>query len=363
MDSKDILNLFLTTNHIPINKGSIFSSQHNETPEDFDSVRGMMLGLAIGDSLGAPTEGMYPDKRRAKFGDITDYQPNRDDGRRVGIPTDDTQMAFWTLEQMIHDDGFIADNIGHRFCQGELYGIGGSVREFIRNYKDRNQAWFIAGAESAGNGSVMRIAPMVIPHVNNPDKLWANTALSAMITHRDSASIAASLGFVKLLWELLPREQPPDPEWWVDEYVRTTRELETDNSHRPREGQIDYEGPIWRFMDRYVRDAHHDDRPVIDASNYWYSGAYLLETMPTVLYILMQYGDDPAEAIIRAVTDSKDNDTVGAIVGAAMGALHGSDALPSRWKNGLTGRTTADDDGRVFELLDMAEQQWNPTSG
>ena len=43
---------------------------------------------------------------------------------------------------------------------------------------------------------------------------------------------------------------------------------------------------------------------------------------------------------------------------AAVGALHGREALPERWIEGLTGRTKADDDGRVFELLEMAHERW-----
>ena len=48
-----------------------------------------------------------------------------------------------------------------------------------------------------------------------------------------------------------------------------------------------------------------------------------------------------------------------AIVGAAVGALHGEEALPARWRRGLPGRTREDDDGRVFELLGQAETIFN----
>jgi hypothetical protein len=55
--------------------------------------------------------------------------------------------------------------------------------------------------------------------------------------------------------------------------------------------------------------------------------------------------------VLRAVNDTWDNDTVGAIVGAVVGALHGRRGLPPEWIDGLLGRTGADDDGRVFELI------------
>ena len=60
---------------------------------------------------------------------------------------------------------------------------------------------------------------------------------------------------------------------------------------------------------------------------------------------------------MRAVNDTKDNDTVGAIVGAAMGALHGLSRLPERWVRGLLGRTPEGEDGEVvFRLVARAQE-------
>ena len=61
---------------------------------------------------------------------------------------------------------------------------------------------------------------------------------------------------------------------------------------------------------------------------------------------------------MRAVNDTWDNDTVGAIVGAAVGALHGASALPRRWVDGLLGRTGEDDDGQVFRLIERSRRRW-----
>jgi ADP-ribosyl-[dinitrogen reductase] hydrolase len=80
-----------------------------------------------------------------------------------------------------------------------------------------------------------------------------------------------------------------------------------------------------------------------------------METVPTVLFILATHGHDPEAAIVRSVNDTKDNDTIAAIVGAAVGALHGEGATPQVWRGGLLGRTMADDDGALFTLLDRLE--------
>jgi ADP-ribosylglycohydrolase len=80
--------------------------------------------------------------------------------------------------------------------------------------------------------------------------------------------------------------------------------------------------------------------------------------MPSALYILMRHSHEPAEAIVRAVNDTWDNDTIGAIVGAAVGELHGAEALPKRWLEGLSGRTRLDGDGAMPRLLGTAERRW-----
>ena len=117
-----------------------------------------------------------------------------------------------------------------------------------------------------------------------------------------------------------------------------------------------FNGRFADFVRVRVNDAWRRELDVLTACNEWYSGAFLLETVPSVLYTLMRHGDDPVEALVRAVNDTKDNDTVAAIGGAAVGALHGSAAFPARWRDELLGRTGEDDDGRVFQLIERARQ-------
>jgi ADP-ribosylglycohydrolase len=237
------------------------------------------------------------------------------------------------------------------------------MKQFLRNYKS-GLPWERCGAPSAGNGALMRIAPILIPHIRTGTAdLWADAALCAMLTHNDAGSTAACVAFVSMLWQLPAMTAPPPPQWWLDTYVDTARELEGGTRYRPRSKHVAaYEGPIWRFVRERVGAAFRENRSVLDAGGNWYSGAYLLETVPSVVYILMRHGHDPEEAIVRAVNDTKDNDTVAAIVGAAVGALHGRQGLPSRWIDSLLGRTTDNDNGRMFELLESArEMSWVPS--
>jgi ADP-ribosylglycohydrolase len=356
--NRQILAHLFETHQIDLRRGQIFDTSPYPMPGDLDfgRVEGMMLGLATGDALGNTTESQLPQARRAAHGEIRDYLPNRHANYQpAGLPSDDTQLAFWTLEQMIADRGFDPEHVAARFCRDRIYGIGSAVRQFIVNHK-AGVPWYRCGTKSAGNGALMRIAPMVIPHLRSgtPD-LWVDTALSAMITHNDSASIAACLSFVHMLWQLLQMDAPPQPGWWLETYVATAQDLEVDDTYRSNADSFrDYQGTIWQFVQEQVAEAYRKGLDVLQACNAWHSGAYLLETVPSVLYILMRCGHDPEEAIVRAVNDTWDNDTVAAIVGAAVGALHGKDGIPERWLSNLPGRTTDRDDGRICELLKEA---------
>jgi hypothetical protein len=159
-----------------------------------------------------------------------------------------------------------------------------------------------------------------------------------------------------MLAEVLSMTSPPPPQWWVDTYVARARPIEGDQTaYELRGGRLagKWSGPLWRLVEEQVPAAAN--LPAVEAQENWYSGAYLLETVPTVLHILMRHGQDPGEAIVRAVNDTKDNDTIAAIVGAVVGALHGEAALPERWRHNLLGRVVADvDDKRAFDLLDLA---------
>jgi ADP-ribosylglycohydrolase len=331
---------------------------------DWDRVDGMLLGLAIGDALGASTEGLRPRFRKRIFGEIRDYLENPHTGQHLGYPTDDTQLAFWTLEQALDDGRFVPENLARRFCSRPIFGLGNSVNEFVRRHREEKLPWYESGPPSAGNGALMRIAPMVVPHLDSDtSEMWVDTALSAMITHNDPASIAACLSFVRMLWQLLQMNKPPPRDWWRSAYVETAALLEGETTYRPRGGKYwRYEGPMWRFVDERLLRADQRRLSSRVACDSWWSGAYLMETLPSALYILMRHAKDPKKAIVRAVNDTVDNDTIAAIVGAAVGALHGRSSLPRRWIEKLTGRTQRDDDGRVFELLAAARGKWGRNS-
>ncbi len=360
-DNSATLRQLLESGGIDVLPSTLFDSPPSplSSPISFDRFKAMMLGLAIGDSLGNTSEGMLPGARRKKFGEVKDYLPARHSFSEtlLGYPSDDTQLAFWTLEHLIDDGQLVMDSLAAHFARDRIFGIGGTVKRFLYNYHS-GMPWQQWGVRSAGNGALMRIAPMIYPHLKSGSSdLWADTALAAMLTHNDRSSISACLSFVNILWQLLQMKNVPESTWWPAEYIKVASGLEGQVRLKPRCPELpSWRGPLWKFVEEHVLSSWEDDLPTLKAFDKWYSGAYLLETVPCALYILMRHGHDFEEAVIRAANDTKDNDTIAAIVGAAMGALHGLEAIPERWIRNLSGRTSFRDDDQIFFLLEKARQ-------
>jgi len=350
---------------IALEKSSLFDTpvESKSIEFDFDRVEGMLLGLAIGDSLGNTSESMIPSERKGLYGETRDYWPNHHaELEPLGVPSDDTQMAFWTLEHLLEQNGLVPDNLAGIFSSNQIFGMGNTVRRFVREMRS-GVPWYECGPKSdaSGNGALMRIAPILVPHLKwGGTGLWADTALCAMMTHNDRTSTASCLAFVLMLWELLDKNEDPDNTWWVNRFTEISGPLEGEVKLRPRGGvnTHDFEGSLTEYCTQYVAKAIDEKANYETVIDSWYSGAYLLETVPAALFILSNFAHDPEEAIVRAVNDTRDNDTIAAIVGAAVGALHGKSALPDRWVDNLTGRTKASDDGKIFEIIEKSRTEF-----
>jgi ADP-ribosylglycohydrolase len=354
----------ITEGHLPAKLALL---QGPKTPANgpvaTDRLRGMLMGLAVGDALGNTSEGLTAAEREARFGEIRDYLPNEHaGGRRVGLPSDDTQLAFWTLESLLERGRLDPEDLSARFASRQIFGLGQSVRKFLRNREQGVSPWYRCGAESAGNGALMRIAPVVLLHPEGPSAaLWLDTALASIVTHRDACSVASCVAFTDLLARLLRLPAPPTAEWISATFLATLRLVCTDHPYRARGGRFaDRESSFPDYVEFALHEATRNRWSTRQACDAWHSGAYLLETVPSVLWILAHHAHDPEEAIVRAVNDTYDNDTVAAIVGAAVGALHGERALPERWRWNLLGRTQDGDDGQVARLIGAAvRREWS----
>lgn len=341
--------------HLKLRWTSWLDTVPEPIPQDVDladKLEGMLLGLAIGDALGNTTESMNPRDRHRQHGRIDDYlaEPVKP-GLRRGLPSDDTQLAFWTLEHLIAEGQLHPQRLGEILSSRRIAGIGQATRQWVRTFQS-GVPWHTSGTPSAGNGALMRTAPVLVPHVRTPSAaLWADTLVAAHLTHDDELSNLSCVALVDLLWRCIASPAGGRIRC-AERWIEICDELSTGQRYAARNGHPPgFVGTVSELLRTYLLPALLAPGSTAAACDAWHSGAYLLETVPSVLYILERHGDDPREALLQAVNDTRDNDTIAAIVGAVVGARHGRSGLPAHWVDGLLGRTRFDDDGRVFELM------------
>ncbi|MDI9611114.1 MAG: ADP-ribosylglycohydrolase family protein, partial [Archaeoglobales archaeon] len=323
-DNFCIMNVLFDEELLPIERSELL---YKDPPPieciRFKKLEGLLLGTAIGDALGVKFEGK-PKQIFEKF-EIKGYHPS-------AHITDDTQLTFWTLEVLLEHGWFNPRALAKRYLRERIRGIGHTVKSFIRNYKDLKVPWYLAGVKSAGNGALMKLSPVIIPHlVEQSKKLWSDAVVTTYLIYNDRLAISSAVAFTSIFWELMKINHPPEPEWWLEEYLKVGRELEGDKSnYSMRFGEYKgYRGPAWYFIEKVLTEALKEKWSLRKLDEKVGSGAYLLETIPMVLYSLMLYADKPFEALVESVSNSKDCDTIGAIVGSIIGALHGVKAFPS----------------------------------
>lgn len=304
-------------------------------PLEADPARlaGMLWGVYLGDALGNASESQAPATRRQRYGEISTYVTGR------GRASDDSQLAFWTLEHLLEHGSVRPQKLARRFASEPVRGLGRTVRAFLAGVQ-AGLPWQECAVDSLGNGSLMRIAPVVAPFLRTPEELFPNVAVAAALTHRSPGAVATCLAFTSLLRELLALSTRPGPAWYSQRFLETLEECCPD---------ADYVKTIRET----VATAVLRDIPVLELR----SGASLLETVPALLLLLDRYGHDPVQCVTRAVNDTYDNDSLAAMTAACMGAQHGLERFPAAWLTDLEPTVSALS-RPVTQLVAQATARW-----
>jgi ADP-ribosylglycohydrolase len=276
---------------------------------------GLLLGTAVGDSIGLPTEGLGP--RRAKrlyAGPLRQRLFGR-----WGMLSDDTEHACMTAQALLVEAGDPA-----RFARVLAWklrwwlaalppAIGlGTLRALLRLWVGFSPSQ--SGVRSAGNGAVMR-APMIGAWFDDPDRIAPFVAASTAITHRDPRAHAGALA-VAIAAHHAVRDRDLDARVLdrirarVDdrELLDALARVETALVRNRAPVELAHELGLHRGVTGYV---HH--------------------TVPMCLHAWLRSPCDFRAAVADVVDLGGDTDTTGAIVGALAGASAGEGAIPSEW--------------------------------
>ena len=185
-----------------------------------EKLRAILLGIAIGDALGNTSESYRPRDRNRAFGEITGYLPNsRVEGRCLGCPSDDTQMSFWLAAHLLEYGRLDPEQLAGIFATKPIFGMGQSVRQFRANWS-QGLPWQAAGVTSAGNGAIMRIAPMLLAAESYKGAEFAReVARCAAITHNEQGAIASAVAWVYFLADLSSQDTTPTPSNFIIQFL------------------------------------------------------------------------------------------------------------------------------------------------
>lgn len=158
--------------------------------QQIERYRGSLLGLAVGDALGTTLEFCRP----GTFTPINDMVGGGPFRLQPGEWTDDTSMALCLAESLIEKKCFDPFHQldtylrwwrdGHLSSTGECFDIGNTVRQALGKFEDKRQPFCDStDAHTAGNGSIMRLAPVPLFYAKNPLEVLEKSAVSSRTTH------------------------------------------------------------------------------------------------------------------------------------------------------------------------------------
>jgi len=148
-------------------------------------IQGCLLGLAVGDALGATYEGLFADIILSYGGG--DEIVKHKSGETLNY-TDDTQMMIGVAETLVEHREIVPDYLCQRFAQnyqkGRGYGQG--VRPLIEamaigEFDQKTTPFLVFENGSYGNGAAMRIAPVGL--LFHDEKLVEQSDLASKVTH------------------------------------------------------------------------------------------------------------------------------------------------------------------------------------
>ena len=279
-----------------------------------DRELGALLGLAAGDALGTTLEFSARDSQ-PRLTDMIGGGPFR---LKPGEWTDDTAMALALLDSLNANPRLDEADLMRRFvawhetgeysCTGTCFDIGNTTRSALGRFK-RTGNPFAGSADpmSAGNGSLMRLAPAAIRHWQDRAKLRDVAARQSRTTHGAPEAVDACIAFAEVLADAIagyPRSQ-----------VLRVRDY-------PYAGQI---GAIMAGSWRGKR------RSEIRSSG------YVAHSLEAALWCVGRTTCF-ADAVLLAANLGDDADTTAAITGQLAGALYGAGGIPDKWLEQLAWR-------------------------
>ncbi len=283
--------------------------------EQLDRYRGSLVGLAAGDAVGTTLE-FTPREYVEPIKDMVGGGPfNLEPGQW----TDDTSMALCLAESLVEAGGFDPFDQMRRYCKwcssgylssnGRCFDIGMTTSDALTRFQSTDEPY--AGStdpNAAGNGSIMRLAPVALFFSPDEDAVREHAALSSQTTHGAAECIDACEILATLIHRVLTGASK--------EQLR-----------EPVAGEWSSVGIASIAEHDYLTKSENEIRGT----------GYVVESLEAALWCF-HTTDDFKSAILQAANLGNDADTTAAICGQVAGAYYGYASIPASWRDKLAMR-------------------------
>lgn len=285
-------------------------------------IKSILFGVAVGDALGVPVE--FKSREEIRKNPVTDMVGYGTYNKPAGTWSDDSSLTFCLAEALTSD--FDLNTVGENFVKwmnenfwtsgGDVFDIGTATRLAIKRLTKGVQPEFAGGydALSNGNGSLMRISPLLFYLLDKPvDERYEITKRVSSITHGHIRSVIACFYYLEFARKLIARKDK------FEAYKNLQNKITAFLVSLPvSPAEI-------ALFDRLLKHNIYEQRE----ENIQSSG-YVLHTLEASIWCLLTT-ENYSDAVLKAVNLGEDTDTTGAVTGALAGLLYGVDSIPERW--------------------------------
>jgi ADP-ribosylglycohydrolase len=300
--------------------------------------RGCLLGLAAGDAVGTALEFRQP----GSFKPIADMIGGGPFHLAPGQWTDDTSMALCLAESLLERQGFDGtDQLeryvrwwrdGHFSSTGECFDIGYTTREALGRFvSTRNPFCGSTDSNKAGNGSIMRLAPIPMYFLDDPEQAIEMAADSSRTTHGAFAAVDACRYLAALI---------------IGALRGVSRQILLSELYCPVAGYWEAHPLIPEIGEIASGSFKRKEPPDIQGSG------YAVRSLEAALWAFHKSDNFP-DGCLLAANLGNDADTTAAVYGQLAGAFYGEPGIPRQWLDKLAMRD------KIAEIADRlcAESQ------
>ncbi len=311
-----------------MSKGEGLTQAFSQGIDYKDRCRGALLGAAVGETLGRPTQGLSPRDIQELYGRIEGYDAARpappDGARRPAAPPAVLLLAR-TLGKEARLD---PEKVACAYADAPGRALTASLSEYARNLNERGYPWFEAGVNASEGAPAARIAPLALRWAGDFRRMKLEAGIDASVTHPNAASIAGAIAQSAAVARIL---HTPAGTLDVLGFTRglspAITGIEPERASRGKSGRI--HATLWRKLGTELTALLLRRAEVEEVRDALGNGPSALESLPFGWACFLRHPEDFAAAVLAAVNMGNDAESTAAIAGALGGAYVGASGIPA----------------------------------